>query len=553
MVGGGEGAKERRRLKRMKEGGDTKADLSFGATTSRDDDYVGTIGGPSKEGIHRSQKKSDRHPLLERKKREFASNTRTAIEKKKTNGRQTVGKDGTTSKKNPSKSVATPKFKKPKHLKRKLEQVSQEDNGQTREELLKKLEEWEERKAQLAKKQSKRQRGSPSRNNDTTAHNTIVRVKESQGDHVPINSSKGNVNNLVSGDSQKGRSEINHKNAIGRISNDHTDSDDDASNQNIVRDATVVVNKDTAVTSTKKPVEENRGGGDDDSDEDVADDDMEDAPPAQRRQRGRGRRGRKGTAKAIEETQHQKLETKSIETSNDEVDLNGPTAGRNTHEAANSLSTPKSTDKKVSDRRYCIGRKPVTDFFLGQTYPARVVYVKPFGVFFDIGCHSDAFCHVSRLSDDFVESPETMFKEGDHVPNARVVEIDRKQKRITVSLQSEARIVDERASIEARKNRKETRKSKARSKGGRSDQQSVRNNDTPSKEPAQVKDGSEKQKQRIEQSNINKVVTPIVKPPPRPTKAESVLTSHAEQKRKLKLARRAARREQASHASLPES
>ena len=49
------------------------------------------------------------------------------------------------------------------------------------------------------------------------------------------------------------------------------------------------------------------------------------------------------------------------------------------------------------------------------------------------------------------------FKEGDVVAKARIVEIDRKQKRITISLQSDARIEDERLSIEARKSRKEKR------------------------------------------------------------------------------------------------
>ena len=83
-------------------------------------------------------------------------------------------------------------------------------------------------------------------------------------------------------------------------------------------------------------------------------------------------------------------------------------------------------------------------------------------MFFDIGCHSDAFCHVSRLRDDFVESPESMFKEGDKVATVRVVEIDRRRKRITVSLQSESRAEDERKSIDARRTRTDSRKLKAR-------------------------------------------------------------------------------------------
>jgi transcriptional accessory protein Tex/SPT6 len=95
--------------------------------------------------------------------------------------------------------------------------------------------------------------------------------------------------------------------------------------------------------------------------------------------------------------------------------------------------------------------------------------VKPFGIFIDIGCHSDAFCHVSRLQDGFVESSENVLKEGDEV-NPRVVEVDRKQKRLTVSLQSDERIEDEKNSVVARQARNEKRanlkKMKAMKNGG---------------------------------------------------------------------------------------
>jgi predicted RNA-binding protein with RPS1 domain len=95
---------------------------------------------------------------------------------------------------------------------------------------------------------------------------------------------------------------------------------------------------------------------------------------------------------------------------------------------------PTSDSLKV---RRCIGRKPVTDFKVGQCYSGKVVYAKPFGVFFDIGCHSDAFCHVSQLSDQFIESPMESFPVGQMIENSiRVVAIDRRKKRLTVSLQS---------------------------------------------------------------------------------------------------------------------
>ena len=79
----------------------------------------------------------------------------------------------------------------------------------------------------------------------------------------------------------------------------------------------------------------------------------------------------------------------------------------------------------------------MTDFMLGEQYPGRVRYIKPkLGVFIDIGCHSDAFCHISCVSDQFVSSVEDVLKVDDMIENARVVEIDRGKKRITVSLRS---------------------------------------------------------------------------------------------------------------------
>merc|ERR1712166_692013 len=173
-------------------------------------------------------------------------------------------------------------------------------------------------------------------------------------------------------------------------------------------------------------VKEDDDDSDDDDSDDSDSDDDNDEP--QKRQRGRGRKGQQDTAKKIEETE-------AIE------------------KVKSDNNNPSDDTTEKGKTRYCVGRKPVTDYTLGSSYPAEVVYVKPFGVFFDIGCHSDAFCHVSRLRDDFVESPETMFKEGDKVATVRVVEIDRRRKRITVSLQSESRAEDERKSIDARRTR----------------------------------------------------------------------------------------------------
>lgn len=103
----------------------------------------------------------------------------------------------------------------------------------------------------------------------------------------------------------------------------------------------------------------------------------------------------------------------------------------------NSPPSTKKTPKK-DDKRRCIGRKPITDYVVGDSYSGTVKYIKPkLGAFIDIGSHSDAFCHISCISDEFVSSVADILKVDDVVQNARVVEVDRDKKRITVSLRSE--------------------------------------------------------------------------------------------------------------------
>ena len=260
---------------------------------------------------------------------------------------------------------------------------------------------------------------------------------------------------------------------------------------------------------------------DDDSDDSAS---VQENDRVQQRQRGKRRRGRKDTSKLIQESAP---EEKPAEVK----------------EAAEAVAYKKPQD------RYCIGRKPVTDYQIGQTLSAAtVVYVKPFGVFFDIGCHSDAFCHVSRLSDDYVESPEALFQPGTKVESARIVEIDRKRKRITVSLQSEARMDDERASMEAHKDRRE--------KQHRKKQLSKDNHPVPT--PCSGVMTQEQQREGAAPTRNDSL--PKAVPTTRQSSAaragearekpESEMTP-AELKRARKLARRAARREEQTEQQQP--
>jgi predicted RNA-binding protein with RPS1 domain len=596
-MAGGEGAKERRRLKRLKGGGssdDTKAvetttttasSLLRGTTNGRKEG-AGSYkrsGALSKES-RRLEEGKDRTSFSGAKrdhgsKRKSSSGDNDNISNRgKSTGKESRAGDSAT-------FITTKKVTKPKHLKRKLQQASQDGEEHAREVLRKRLEEWEDRKVLLlSKKQPKRQKRMPLLPSKNEPNDNVDVVDDEPASfprnnlHTKDEGLENPGNHLASVDAHNSSSVVHTQRVdgtenLGRIddkpcttSDDNRDSETKAAKRVMIV-GTAIANNGGAVTSSplNKSVEDNSDDGDSENGDDDDDDDsnMEDGMEV-RRQRGRGRRGRKDTAAKVEEMQSEKLESKLSTTTHHEENDCGLAEGSSANGPAHAVST-KEGKRDEKDDRYCLGRKPVSDFILGQSYPARVVYVKPFGVFLDIGCHSDAFCHVSRLSDAFVESPEELYKEGDHIAGARVVEIDRKQKRITVSLQSEARILDERASIEARRSRKDTRKSKAQSKGGRPLHASK--NRIPLNGQADTKGGVENQeapshraetkgefnnqhapshRAGVEPNFEKRQLLAISKPS---MSGDPSIQSPAEQKRARKLARRAARREQADPAA----
>ena len=215
----------------------------------------------------------------------------------------------------------------------------------------------------------------------------------------------------------------------------------------------------------------------------------------------------------------------------------------NESETINKPPLDKESKLPKDSSRYCIGRKPITDFVLGATYPGKVIYVKPFGIFIDINCHTDAFCHVSRLRDDYVEDPTALFQEGDDV-QARVVEVDRRQKRITVSLQSENMIELERKSIESRKERLEKRDKKKPKTKKLSSSSVVPKTSNHTTAASDVMPPTEERAVSKETSSNNNSNTPRHSAATLPNKQSENNKSHADLKRERKLARRAERRAQ---------
>ncbi|KAG7353692.1 hypothetical protein IV203_003047 [Nitzschia inconspicua] len=489
-MGGGEGAKERRRLKRIREtGGDTK-----------------TSGQPFSKPSNRNTK-----PFL----KVSSPNRDNKFAKKSPFGNKAKGKPVSTDKKTKSK------VKKPKHLKRKLEQAAEVDENE-KEKLRLQLEEFERKKTLLSRahNSNKRQKVVHDRPQDSSSTSIPEKVHPQT---VLVDKS---VEKVASNE------EILNQNAAKATRNDPDDDSSTTTSESEDSDESSVEKHEPFDTNQNSP-ERNisalppptKKDGSSDSDSDSDDDEGNDEELTAKRQRGKRRRGRKDTSMKIEET-------KTGEERNATID-------KGTDDAIAPSTSLRKEDFGLPTKRYCIGRKPVTDFVLGQCYPGKVVYVKPFGVFLDIGCHSDAFCHVSRLSDGFVESPETLFREGDEVPNVRVVEIDRRQKRITVSLQSEARVEDERASVEARQKRKEAREAKAGKKKGKVKEQRKTDSTSHAQTP-------------LPQEKVEKVERQPANDPPKPpeqTKDPSMMTP-AELKRARKLARRAARRGESDEGAL---
>ena len=75
----------------------------------------------------------------------------------------------------------------------------------------------------------------------------------------------------------------------------------------------------------------------------------------------------------------------------------------------------------------------VDDLVAGMVLPGIVTNITNFGAFVDVGVHQDGLVHVSQLADRYVTDPTQVVKLHQHV-KARVVEVDRKRNRISLSM-----------------------------------------------------------------------------------------------------------------------
>ncbi|MCK0206638.1 RNA-binding transcriptional accessory protein [Starkeya koreensis] len=83
------------------------------------------------------------------------------------------------------------------------------------------------------------------------------------------------------------------------------------------------------------------------------------------------------------------------------------------------------------------GIDDMKDLKPGMELEGTVTNVAAFGAFVDIGVHQDGLVHVSQLADRFVKDAHEVVKVGD-VVKVRVLEVDLKRKRISLSMRRDA-------------------------------------------------------------------------------------------------------------------
>ena len=75
----------------------------------------------------------------------------------------------------------------------------------------------------------------------------------------------------------------------------------------------------------------------------------------------------------------------------------------------------------------------IKDLKPGMVLTGTVRNVIDFGVFVDIGVHQDGLVHISQMADRYVSDPTEVVKLHEHV-RVRVIEVDRKRERISLSM-----------------------------------------------------------------------------------------------------------------------
>ncbi|GAB4468622.1 MAG: hypothetical protein Kow00124_02920 [Anaerolineae bacterium] len=98
--------------------------------------------------------------------------------------------------------------------------------------------------------------------------------------------------------------------------------------------------------------------------------------------------------------------------------------------------------RSVDHERRCIMvtmiRPPELDWDsieVGQVYQGKVIRIKKFGVFVDIGAERPGLVHISELAHEFVATPQDKVQKGQDV-TVKVINVDREKKQIDLSIKA---------------------------------------------------------------------------------------------------------------------
>lgn len=79
------------------------------------------------------------------------------------------------------------------------------------------------------------------------------------------------------------------------------------------------------------------------------------------------------------------------------------------------------------------GVSSISDLYEDMQLPGIVTNVTKFGAFVDVGVHQDGLVHISEMADRFIKDPSEIVKVKQKV-NVRVISVDEKRKRISLSM-----------------------------------------------------------------------------------------------------------------------
>lgn len=432
---GGNAAKERRRLKRLSETGGE--DIEEHVKQKR-------------PAVDKKAEHDVKIPMqLTKSTKDSSQNTNIKLNKKAM-GHKSADKLPFKTK----TTIAKTKVKKPKHLARKM-QLAQDPK--IRQELEKKQKSLELKKVERAKKfrdkviilvggvdhfdekafQEVMAKGGGKLE-------SIVEASKKSSKSTSINRKDEGLASTV----EQNKSSVNFHSSENLNSSSHQKDEKDDDATNVIHSSTTTVLSEVNGTTNKQVSSDESSSSNSSSSESDSSDDETNLESEKRTTRGRRRRGLKDIdmkREALKLQQYQEEETRPEE------------------------NHPQNYKTEIisQDKRRCIGRKPLTDFEVGKIYSGTIQYVKPnLGLFIDIGCHSDAFCHISRASDDYIDSLDTLFQKGQALTDiVRIVDVDRKTKRITVSLQSDKKIADEEKSQREYNERRQANQEKKKRAG----------------------------------------------------------------------------------------